>query len=154
MVVSVEWKIEIVKRSYELFIKKYGICLLDIIFDVFVFLVGIGDEEYIGLVVVIIEGICFIKEVLLECLMILGVSNILFGLLLVGCEVLNLVFLYYVMKVGLDYVIVNMEKLECYVSILEEEKCFVDVLLFEMTKEMLEEFINFYWVVKKKDVVV
>ncbi|MGR5898733.1 B12-binding domain-containing protein [Bacillus cereus] len=48
----------------------------------------------------------------------------------------------------------NTEKLERYASIPEEEKRLADALLFETTKETLEEFTNFYRVAKKKDVVV
>ncbi|PDY46629.1 hypothetical protein COM88_35190, partial [Bacillus cereus] len=77
-----------------------------------------------------------------------------FGLPPAGREVLNSVFLYHATKAGLDYAIVNTEKLERYASIPEEEKRLADALLFETTKETLEEFTNFYRVAKKKEVVV
>ena len=149
MAVSAERKIEIAKRSYELLTKKYGIRPSDIIFDALVFPVGTGDEEYIGSAAATIEGIRLIKEALPECLTILGVSNISFGLPPAGREVLNSV-LYHATKAGLDYAIVNTEKLERYASIPEEEKRLADALLFETTKETLEEFTNFYRVAKRK----
>lgn len=93
MAVSAERKIEIAKRSYELLTKKYGIRPSDIIFDALVFPVGTGDEEYIGSAAATIEGIRLIKEALPECLTILGVSNISFGLPPAGREVLNSVFI-------------------------------------------------------------
>ncbi|MFK4478446.1 methionine synthase [Bacillus sp. RC206] len=154
MAVSAERKIEIAKRSYELLTKKYGIRPSDIIFDALVFPVGTGDEEYIGSAAATIEGIRLIKEALPECLTILGVSNISFGLPPAGREVLNSVFLYHATKAGLDYAIVNTEKLERYALIPEEEKRLADALLFETTKETLEKFTNFYRVAKKKDVVI
>ncbi|MBY0597267.1 methionine synthase [Bacillus bingmayongensis] len=154
MAVSAERKLEIAKRSYELLTKKYGIRPSDIIFDALVFPVGTGDEEYIGSAKATIEGIRLIKEALPECLTILGVSNISFGLPPAGREVLNSVFLYHATKAGLDYAIVNTEKLERYASIPEEEKELADALLFETTKETLEEFTNFYRVAKKKEVVI
>ncbi len=92
MAVSAERKLEIAKRSYELLTKKYGIRPSDIIFDALVFPVGTGDEEYIGSAAATIEGIRLIKEALPECLTILGVSNISFGLPPAGREVLNSVF--------------------------------------------------------------
>ncbi|MCW1940426.1 hypothetical protein OMD49_17140 [Bacillus anthracis] len=85
-----------------------------------------------------------------ECLTILGVSNISFGLPPAGREVLNSVFLYHATKAGLDYAIVNTEKLERYASIPDEEKRLADALLFETTQETLEEFTNFYRVAKRK----
>ncbi|KEK26187.1 methionine synthase [Bacillus gaemokensis] len=151
MAVSAERKLEIAKRSYELLTKKYGIRPSDIIFDALVFPVGTGDEEYIGSAKATIEGIRLIKESLPECLTILGVSNISFGLPPAGREVLNSVFLYHATKAGLDYAIVNTEKLERYASIPEEEKALADALLFETTKETLEEFTNFYRGAKKKE---
>ncbi|MEY8347791.1 methionine synthase [Bacillus cereus] len=154
MAVCAERKLEIAKRSYELLTKKYGIRPSDIIFDALVFPVGTGDEEYIGSAAATIEGIRLIKEALPECLTILGVSNISFGLPPAGREVLNSVFLYHATKAGLDYAIVNTEKLERYASIPEEEKKLADALLFETTKETLEEFTNFYRVAKKKEAVI
>ncbi|WJE51712.1 methionine synthase [Bacillus cereus] len=154
MAVSAERKLEIAKRSYELLTMKYGIRPSDIIFDALVFPVGTGDEEYIGSAAATIEGIRLIKEALPECLTILGVSNISFGLPPTGREVLNSVFLYHATKAGLDYAIVNTEKLERYASIPEKEKELADALLFETTKETLEEFTNFYRVAKKKEAVI
>ena len=95
MAVSAERKLEIAKRSYELLTTKYGIRPSDIIFDALVFPVGTGDEEYIGSAAATIEGIRLIKA-LPECLTILGVSNISFGLPPAGREVLNSVF--YIMQ--------------------------------------------------------
>ncbi|CAM4129033.1 5-methyltetrahydrofolate--homocysteine methyltransferase [Bacillus manliponensis] len=154
MAVSAERKLEIAKRSYESLTKEYGIRPSDIIFDALVFPVGTGDEEYIGSAAATVEGIRLIKEALPECLTILGVSNISFGLPPAGREVLNSVFLYHATKAGLDYAIVNTEKLERYASISEEEKKLANDLLFETTQETLETFTNFYRNAKKKEKVV
>ena len=107
------------KRSYDLLVNKYGINPQDIIFDPLVFPVGTGDEQYIGSAEETIEGIRLIKEALPECQTILGISNVSFGLPEAGREVLNSVFLYDCTKAGLDYAIVNTEKLERYASIPE-----------------------------------
>jgi 5-methyltetrahydrofolate--homocysteine methyltransferase len=153
MAVTAERKLEVAKRSYELLTKKYGVRPSDIIFDPLVFPVGTGDEEYIGSAEATVEGLRLIKEALPECLTILGISNISFGLPPAGREVLNSVFLYHATKAGLDYAIVNTEKLERYASIPDEEKTLSDRLLFETSKETLEEFTAFYRVAKKKEIV-
>ncbi|MFX3624903.1 MAG: methionine synthase [Ectobacillus sp.] len=151
MAVTAKRKLEIAKRSYDLLVNKYGIRPSDIIFDPLVFPVGTGDEDYIGSAEATIEGVRLIKETLPECLTILGVSNVSFGLPPAGREVLNSVFLHHATKAGLDYAIVNTEKLERYASISEEEKALSDRLLFETTKETLEEFTTFYRTAKKKE---
>ncbi|KMK76461.1 methionine synthase [Alkalihalobacillus pseudalcaliphilus] len=144
MAVSAERKLEVAVRSHNLLVHKYGLNPRDIIFDPLVFPVGTGDEQYIGSANATVEGIKLIKEALPDCLTILGVSNVSFGLPPVGREVLNAVYLYHCTQAGLDYAIVNTEKLERYASISEEEKNMADALLFETTDETLATFTAFY----------
>ena len=100
---------------------KYGLNPSDLIFDPLVFPVGTGDEQYIGSALETVKGIQAIKETFPECLTILGVSNVSFGLPPRGREILNAVYLYHCTKAGLDYAIVNTEKLERFASIPEDE---------------------------------
>jgi 5-methyltetrahydrofolate--homocysteine methyltransferase len=92
--------------------------------------VGTGDVNYIGSAVETIEGIRAIKARFPECKTILGISNVSFGLPPAGREVLNAVFLYQCTKAGLDYAIVNSEKLERYASIPEEERRLAEDLIY------------------------
>ncbi|SFE33501.1 methionine synthase [Alteribacillus iranensis] len=144
MAVTAERKLEVAKRSYDLLVNKYGMEPKDIIFDPLVFPVGTGDEQYIGSAEATVEGIRLIKESLPECLTILGVSNVSFGLPPVGREVLNSAYMYYCTNAGLDYAIVNTEKLERYASIPEEEKELCRKLLFETSDDTLAEFTAHY----------
>jgi len=144
MGVSADRKLEIAKRSYDLLVNKYGISGKDIIFDPLVFPVGTGDQQYIGSAEATIDGIRMIKEALPECLTILGVSNVSFGLPPLGREVLNAAYMYHCTKAGLDYAIVNTEKLERYASVSEEEKQLANELLYETTDETLATFTAFY----------
>lgn len=148
MAVTAERKLSIALRSYDLLVNKYGIPAEDIIFDPLVFPVGTGDEEYIGSAGETIEGIRRIKEALPGTATILGVSNVSFGLPLAGREVLNAVYLYVCTKAGLDYAIVNTERLERYASIPEEERKLAESLLFETNRasydEALNRFTDFY----------
>ena len=144
MAVTAERKLEVAKRSYDLLVNKYGVTPSDIIFDPLVFPVGTGDEQYIGSAEATVEGIRLIKQAMPECLTILGVSNVSFGLPPVGREVLNAVYLYHCTQAGLDYAIVNTEKLERYASIPEDEKKLSEQLLFHTTDENLAQFTAFY----------
>lgn len=144
MAVTAERKLEIALRSHELLVNKYGMQPSDIIFDPLVFPVGTGDQQYIGSAKETVEGIRLIKEHLPECLTILGVSNVSFGLPPVGREIVNAVYLYHCTKAGLDYAIVNTEKLERFASIPENERVMAEKLLFETTDETLATLTAFY----------
>lgn len=148
MAVTRDRKLEVAKRSYQLLVEKYGLEPEDIIFDPLVFPVGTGDEQYIGSAKETVEGIRLIKEELPRCATILGISNISFGLPPAGREVLNAVYLYECTKAGLDYAIVNTEKLERYASIPAEERQLAERLLFEADhsqyETVLAEFTAFY----------
>ncbi|EIJ78203.1 methionine synthase [Bacillus methanolicus PB1] len=150
MGVTAERKLEIAERSYELLVNKYKISPQDIIFDPLVFPVGTGDEQYIGSAKATVEGIRMIKENFPETQTILGISNVSFGLPPVGREILNSVFLYHCTQAGLDYAIVNTEKLERFASISKEEVAMAEKLLFETTDESLAAFTEYYRDKKKE----
>ncbi|MGQ7276432.1 methionine synthase [Brevibacillus thermoruber] len=150
MAVSRERKLEVAKRSYDLLVNRFVVNPRDIIFDPLVFPVGTGDEQYIGSARETVEGLRLIKEAMPECKTILGISNVSFGLPAAGREVLNAVFLYHTTLAGLDYAIVNTEKLERYASIPEEERRLAEALLFETNDETLAAFTEFYRQKKKE----
>src|SRR5439155_16556410 len=91
--------------------------------------VGTGDQNYIGSAMATIEGVRAIKERFPAAKTILGISNVSFGLPPAGRDVLNSVFLYHCTKAGLDYAIVNSEKLERYATIPEEERRLAEDLI-------------------------
>ncbi len=134
-------KLEVAKRSYDLLVNKYGLAGEDLIFDTLVFPVGTGDEQYIGSAKETIDGIRLIKEALPGVHTILGISNVSFGLPEAGREVLNSVFLYECTKAGLDYAIVNTEKVERYASIPAEERHLAEELIYNTNDETLSAFV-------------
>lgn len=144
MAVSRERKLEVARRSYDLLVNKYGIPPQDIIFDPLVFPVGTGDSQYLGSAIETIEGIRVIKEEFPQCKTVLGISNVSFGLPPAGREALNSAFLYHTTRAGLDYAIVNTEKLERYASLPEEEKALAEGVLFNTNDETVARFTEFY----------
>lgn len=150
MATTRERKLEVAERSYKLLTEKWGLAPEDIIFDPLVFPVGTGDEQYIGSAEETIEGIRLIKEKFPRALTVLGVSNVSFGLPPVGREVLNAVYLYHCTQAGLDYAIVNTEKLERYASIPEEEIKLANDLIYNTNDETLAVFTDFYRDKKKE----
>ncbi|MFD1407841.1 methionine synthase [Kroppenstedtia eburnea] len=148
MAVQAEQKLAVARRSYDLLVNHYRIPPEDIIFDPLIFPVGTGDRAYIGSAGETVEGIRRIKEAMPECSTILGVSNVSFGLPTSGREVLNAVCLYHCTRAGLDYAIVNTERLERYASISEAERKQAELFLFgtdaENYDDVLAEFAAFY----------
>jgi 5-methyltetrahydrofolate--homocysteine methyltransferase len=144
MAVTRERKLEVAERSIRLLVEKYGVKVEDIIIDPLTFPVGTGDEKYIGSAKETVEGIRLIKQHFPLCPIILGVSNISFGLSPAGREVLNSVFLYECTKAGLDYAIVNTEKLQRYASIPAAERELAERLLYDTSDEIVAEFTAFY----------
>ncbi|MDO8475832.1 MAG: methionine synthase [Candidatus Rokubacteria bacterium] len=130
MAVTRARKLAVAERSHALLTEQYGLAERDLIFDALVFPVGTGDANYIGSAVETIEGIRAIKARFPACKTILGISNVSFGLPPAGREVLNAVFLYHCTKAGLDYAIVNSERLERYPSIPEEERTLAEDLIY------------------------
>ncbi|WP_425495282.1 methionine synthase [Paenibacillus tengchongensis] len=139
--IQAEAKLGVARRSYQLLVHKYGLQPEDLIFDTLVFPVGTGDEQYIGSAKETIDGIRLIKEALPGVHTILGISNVSFGLPEAGREVLNSVFLYECTKAGLDYAIVNTEKLERYASIPEEERLLAEELIYNTNDDTLAAFV-------------
>jgi 5-methyltetrahydrofolate--homocysteine methyltransferase len=140
MAVSRQRKLAIAERSHQLLTGPYGIPARDLIFDPLVFPVGTGDRNYVGSAVETIEGVRLIKERFPECKTILGISNVSFGLPPAGREVLNAVYLYHCTKAGLDYAIVNTERLERYPSIPEAERRLAEDLLFGRGEDPVAAF--------------
>ncbi|HET8531197.1 MAG TPA: vitamin B12 dependent-methionine synthase activation domain-containing protein, partial [Methylomirabilota bacterium] len=130
MAVSRARKLAVAERSHALLTGKYGLPERDLIFDPLVFPVGTGDANYVGSAVETIEGLRAIKARFPHCKTILGISNVSFGLPAAGREVLNAVFLYECTRAGLDYAIVNSERLERYASIPEEERRLAEDLVY------------------------
>jgi 5-methyltetrahydrofolate--homocysteine methyltransferase len=130
MGVTVERKMEIARRSFQILVEEMGIPPEDIWWDALVFPCGTGDATYLGSAAQTIEGVRSLKELFPDSKTILGVSNVSFGLPNAGREVLNSVFLYHCTRAGLDAAIVNTEKLARYADIPQEERDLAEALIF------------------------
>ncbi|MGD2182212.1 methionine synthase [Lusitaniella coriacea] len=103
-------KFEIAKRAYNASI-AYGLAPHEIFFDPLALPISTGIEEDRENGKATIESIRRIREELPGCHIILGVSNISFGLNPAARQVLNSVFLNDAMEVGLDAAIVSASKI-------------------------------------------
>ena len=129
MAVSVERKLEVAARSYELLTGRWGLEPQEIWWDPLVFPCGTGDEAYLGSAGATIEGLRGVREAFPGTRTILGISNVSFGLPLAGREILNSVFLYRCTQAGLDAAIVNTQGLARYAEIPVAERVLAEALL-------------------------
>ncbi len=103
-------KFAIAKRAYDAAI-EYGVPPQEIFFDPLALPVSTGIEEDRENGKATVEATRRIREELPGCHILLGVSNVSFGLNLAARQVLNSVFLHECMQVGLDSAIVNASKI-------------------------------------------
>ncbi len=131
MAKTVERKLEVAERIYELATRKHGIDPEDLVFDVLTFTVGSGDEEYRDAAIQTIEAIRELRRRHPEVGAILGLSNISFGLDKDARPYLNSVFLDHCVKAGLTSVIINVKHIIPLSRISEEDLKVCNDLLFD-----------------------
>ncbi|CAC5343856.1 MULTISPECIES: methionine synthase [Planktothrix] len=107
---TAEKKFEIAQRAYNAAV-NYGIPAYEIFFDPLALPISTGIEEDRNNGKATIDSIRQIRQELPGCHIVLGVSNISFGLNPVARQVLNSVFLHEAMQVGLDAAIVSANKI-------------------------------------------
>ncbi|MFM6323290.1 MAG: methionine synthase [Microcystis panniformis] len=107
---TAEKKFQIAKRAYYGAI-EYGIAPYEIFFDPLALPISTGIEEDRENGKATIEAMRRIRQELPECHILLGVSNISFGLNPAARQVLNSVFLHEAMQVGMDGAIVSANKI-------------------------------------------
>jgi len=121
--------------------KQYGLKPEQFIFDVLTFTLATGEAEFLDAGKNTLEGIKLVKEKLPRSYTVLGLSNISFGLTPYARKILNSVFLYHAVKVGLDCAIVNAKEIIPYGEIDEKEKQLAEDLIFNKQPNALSDLI-------------
>ena len=116
---TIERKVGICQRSYQILTEEIGYAPEDIIFDPNIFAVATGIEEHNNYAVDFIEATRIIKQTLPHAKISGGVSNVSFSFR--GNdpvrEAIHAVFLYHAIKAGMDMGIVNAGQLAVYEEI-------------------------------------
>ncbi|MDY6804367.1 MAG: methionine synthase [Cyanobacteriota bacterium] len=126
-------KFEIAKRAYNAAI-EYGIPARELFFDTLALPVSTGIEEDRENGKATVESIRRIREELPGCHILLGVSNVSFGLNPAARQVLNSVFLHESMAVGLDGAIVSASKILPMAKIEKEHQDICRDLIYDRRK--------------------
>ncbi len=134
MAKTVDEKVAIAQRLVE-FAGRHGVPPADLLIDPLTFTIATGNEDDRKLGLWTLEGIARIREALPEVQIILGLSNISFGLNPPARHVLNSVMLEHALKRGLTGAILHHSKIAPMHKIPEEELKVAEDLIFDRRKE-------------------
>ncbi len=135
MAKEADHKIDVARRLYDVACNKHGLPPQDLIFDPLTFTICTGNEDDRKLGLWTLDAIGRIAEELPECQILLGLSNISFGLNPAARHVLNSVFLDHAIKRGLTGAILHMSKIMPLHKIPEEEAKAAEDLIFDRRAE-------------------
>lgn len=147
---SLERKIEICKRAYDILTQKVGFNPQDIIFDPNILTVATGMSEHNNYAVDYINAVRWIKENLPGALTSGGVSNISFSFRgnNIVREAMHSAFLYHAIKAGMDMGIVNPGMLQVYEEIPKDLLERVEDVLLNKRDDATERLLEFAETVK------
>jgi 5-methyltetrahydrofolate--homocysteine methyltransferase len=142
---TLERKITICSRCYDILTQEIGFPPEDIIFDPNVLTVGTGIEQHATYAVDFIAATRWIRQNLPHAKVSGGISNVSFAFRgnNVVREAMHSAFLYHAIKAGLDMGIVNAGLLEVYEKIKPELKELVEDVLLNRRPDATERLVNF-----------
>jgi 5-methyltetrahydrofolate--homocysteine methyltransferase len=135
MAKTAEDKLRIATRLVEFACDKYGLPQSDLMIDPLTFTIATGNEDDRKLGQWTLEGIRMIRDKFPDIQIILGLSNISFGLNPAARHVLNSVFLDHAVKAGMTGAIVHVSKIKPLHLIPPEEVEVVEDLIFDRRRE-------------------
>jgi len=135
MAKTVDRKVAIAQRIYELVTERHGIDPSDLIFDPLTFTIATGNEDDRALAMETLSALEKIKEACPGVHTLLGVSNVSFGLKPPARRVLNSVFLHNARNRGLDAAIVHTAGIAPLFKIDEEQRHVAEDLIFDRRRE-------------------
>ena len=124
-------KLALAHRLFEFACTRYGLAPSDLLFDPLTFTICTGNEDDRKLGLWTLEAIERIARELPECQIVLGLSNISFGLAPAARQVLNSVYLDHALQRGLSTAIVHFSKILPLHRIPEHEVKVAEDLIFD-----------------------
>ncbi|MBA2661875.1 MAG: methionine synthase [Bradymonadaceae bacterium] len=148
--VTLEHRLRIAKRAYDILVDEVGFAPEDIIFDANILTVATGMEEHNDYAVGFIEAVGEIKKMLPRVKTAGGVSNVSFSFRGNDAvrEAINAAFLYHAISAGLDMGIVNAGQLEVYEQIEPSLREHVEDVLLNRRPDSTERLVDFSETVK------
>ncbi|MFN3447758.1 MAG: methionine synthase [Roseococcus sp.] len=135
MAKTAEDKLRIARRLVDFACNRHGLPQSDLLIDPLTFTIATGNEDDRKLGLWTLEGIRMIREEFPDIQIILGLSNISFGLNPAARHVLNSVFLDHAVKAGMTGAIVHVSKIKPLHQIPPEEVQVMEDLIFDRRRE-------------------
>jgi 5-methyltetrahydrofolate--homocysteine methyltransferase len=135
MAKTAEDKLRIARRLVDFACNQHGLPQSDLMIDPLTFTIATGNEDDRKLGVWTLEGIRMIRDEFPDIQIILGLSNISFGLNPAARHVLNSVFLDHAVKAGMTGAIVHVSKIKPLHQIPAEEVQVIEDLIFDRRRE-------------------
>ena len=132
---TAEDKLRIARRLVDFACGRHGLPPSDLLIDPLTFTIATGNEDDRKLGLWTLEGIRMIREEFPEIQIILGLSNISFGLNPAARHVLNSVFLDHAVRAGMTGAIVHVSKIRPLHQIAPEEVQVAEDLIFDRRRE-------------------
>jgi len=130
-----ERKLAVATRLVEFACGRHGLPQSDLLIDPLTFTIATGNEDDRKLAQWTLEGIAAIRERFPEIQIILGLSNVSFGLNPAARAVLNSVFLDHAVRAGMSGAIVHVSKIRPLHQIPPEEVAVAEDLIFDRRRE-------------------
>ena len=135
MAKSVEDKLRIARRLVDFACNQHGLVQSDLLIDPLTFTIATGNEDDRKLAQWTLEGIAAIRAEFPDIQIILGLSNVSFGLNPAARAALNSVFLDHARRAGMSGAIIHVSKIRPLHLIAEEEKQVAEDLIFDRRRE-------------------
>ncbi len=135
MAKTAEDKLRITRRLVDFACNKHGLAQSDLLIDPLTFTIATGNEDDRKLGLWTLEGIRMIRDEFPDIQIILGLSNISFGLNPPARHALNSVFLDLAVKAGMSGAIVHVSKIKPLHQIPPEEAAVAEDLIFDRRRE-------------------
>lgn len=142
---TIERKVEICQRAYDLLTEKVGVRPQDIIFDPNIFAVATGIEGHNRYAINFIEATRIIKKRMPLTKISGGLSNVSFSFRGNNPirEAMHTAFLYHAIQAGMDMAIVNAGMLEVYADIPKDLLEKIEDVLFDRKPDATEALVDF-----------
>jgi 5-methyltetrahydrofolate--homocysteine methyltransferase len=135
MAKTAEDKLRIATRLVDFACNQYGLAQSDLLIDPLTFTIATGNEDDRKLAQWTLEGIAAIRAAFPDIQIILGLSNVSFGLNPAARAVLNSVFLDHAMRAGMTGAIVHVSKIRPMHLLAPEEVKVCEDLIFDRRAE-------------------
>lgn len=144
MAKTLERKVEIAKRLYQLAVNAFQLPAHDLFFDPLTFTICTGMPEDREHGIVTLNAIEEIKQACPGSQLLLGLSNISFGLKPAARQVLNSVYLSEAKKRNLDAAIIHLAKIKPLFDIPDEQRQAANALIYSSSETALLNFIKLF----------